>query len=87
MESFNELQSFARARQRLIEKLDEQRGDLDSWLEEHVGPAKGLSMRDLANLAALVQLRRDALMELVELDDAMLQRILDRRNEESSGQT
>ena len=83
METTEELDAFARARQRLLDQLAEQRGDLDQWLQTHLGPAKDLSVRDLASLAALVQIRRDTLMELVDLDDQMLQRILERRQEEA----
>jgi hypothetical protein len=81
MESTEELQAFARARQHLLDQLAEQRGDLDRWLAEHLGPARDLSIRDLASLAALVQIRRDTLMELVNLDDRMLEHILERRKE------
>ena len=80
MESAGELEVFARQRERLLERMDKQRVDLDDWLTEHIGPATSLTPRDLANLAALVQLRRDTLMELVKLDDEMLERLLKRRH-------
>lgn len=81
VESFEELQSFARERERLNWTLEGQGENLDKWLEAHVGPVKDLAMSDLANLAALVQSRRDTLMELVNLDDKMLDQILERRME------
>ena len=82
MESTDELQAFAGQRQKLLALLAEERGDLDRWLEEHVGPAGNVSMHDLATLAGLVQLRRDTLLELVKLDEDMLERLLERRKEE-----
>ena len=41
VESLDEIRAFARQRERLLERLTEQRQELDTWLEEHVGEAGG----------------------------------------------
>ena len=85
MESLDQIKAFARHRERLLERLTEQRKDLDRWLEEHVGDEKDVSTLALATLAGIVQMRRDTLMDLVKLDDELLQRVLGRHQSERQG--
>jgi len=64
---------FIRQRQVLQERVDETRGALDHWLQEHPDTA---SMGDVAFLEGLLATRRDLFEELTRLDDDWLDAIL-----------
>jgi hypothetical protein len=57
--------------------LDDGRRRLDVWLERH--PDADVNAGDIQELAGLLQVRRDALTELAELDDSLLTYLLKQR--------
>ena len=76
-----ELRAFVEQRGRLMETMSGRRADIDRWLAQR--PASDLSnvtSLELAEFAGLIQLSRDVLMELVNLDDALLDFVLANRS-------
>ena len=72
-----ELRAFVEQRGRLMETMSGRRADIDRWLAQR--PASDLAnvtSLELAEFAGLIQLSRDVLMELVNLDDALLDFVL-----------
>jgi hypothetical protein len=70
-----EFVQFVRRRQRLNERLDASRAQLDAWLAEHLSEVP--SMVQLATLEALLTTRRDALAELIALDDDFMLHLIE----------
>ncbi|HLG12303.1 MAG TPA: hypothetical protein VI876_11150 [Dehalococcoidia bacterium] len=69
---------FLRRRERLNARLDATRAQFDTWLVEHTSGA-GPSIVALATLEALLKTRRDALAELVALDDEFMEHLIELR--------
>jgi hypothetical protein len=69
-----EFAQFVRRRARLNERLDSTRAQIDAWIEEHQGESP--NMVALATLEVLLKTRRDALAELVRLDDAFVDHLI-----------
>jgi hypothetical protein len=77
-----ELLHFYRRRQRLNERLDASRTQIDAWINTCQGRVP--SMTDIATLEGLLMIRRDTLAELVDLDDRLIGLMLDGRSPEPS---
>jgi hypothetical protein len=76
-----ELSHFFRRRQRLNERLETSRSQIDAWIDEYQGSVP--SMTEIATLEGLLMIRRDTLAELVDLDDRLIGLLLDARPLES----
>jgi hypothetical protein len=76
--------SFIRRRKTLNEKLDQTRVRLDNWLEEE---SNDLTPSSVAMLEGLLTARREALQDLIDLDDEFITFILEfkRLSERASG--
>jgi hypothetical protein len=68
---------FVRRRQRLNERLDVTRAQIDSWIAEHADTSP--SMVALATLEALLAARRDALAEVIALDEEFMLHLIELR--------
>jgi hypothetical protein len=68
---------FVRRRQRLNERLDSTKQQIDAWISEHEADAP--SMTALATLEGLLKTRRDVLADLVALDDEFMGHLIDLR--------
>jgi hypothetical protein len=61
--------AFVRRRRMLNQRLDDTRARLESWIEENDSPA---SNHDIALLEGLLAASRQALQELIEMDDEFM---------------
>ena len=69
-----EYDAFIRNRERLYEQLDSTRAEVDKWVRDHRGVA--VSFGALAFFEGLISRRRALLSELVDLDDAFIDRMV-----------
>jgi hypothetical protein len=72
-----EFARFVRRRLRLNERLDSTKQQIDAWISEH--EANPPSMIALAKLEGLLKTRRDALADLVALDDEFMAHLIELR--------
>jgi hypothetical protein len=81
----NDFKAFAEARRRFNQDLEALRVQIDRWLAEH--DSREPSMLEIANLATILEARRDLLSELAALDDSFLKQLLAMRGSkvETSG--
>ena len=77
-----EFAQFARRRQRLNERLEASRQQLDAWMLEHSEQTP--SMLALGTLEGLLKTRRDMLAELVSLDEQFMDHLIEMKRESSS---
>ena len=74
MEPAEALRAFIEKRTYLIADLDAGAGEIDAWLEKN-GTDGEARLAQIAELAGIVELRRDALRRLADLDDDFLKNI------------
>ena len=74
MEPAEALRAFIEKRTYLIADLDAGAGEIDAWLEKN-GTDGEVRLAQIAELAGIVELRRDALRRLADLDDDFLKNI------------
>jgi len=70
-----EFQAFIDGRNRLNERLDRLKADIDRWLNtNHID--QDPSMTDIAKLSGLLETRKDLLQDLAKLDEDFLMYLL-----------
>ena len=74
MEPAEALRAFIEKRADLIADLDAGAGEIDAWLEKN-GTAGEANLTQIAQLAGIVELRRNALRRLADLDDDFLKNV------------